>query len=738
MLDWMKEKKGRFLTCEDGETFFKEAKEKISSLELIGLTLEYRAKIEAYGIAFSEKPSGLINFLDSHERQVFNLVSPHKTILSSIKVCKTLKGIYKYQKDDSHIFILLSTLLLIKDSVIKTFESRTSNNLLVIECQAAEKNVDELYHQLSEVTRSNDNKKIILITQENDPLAGKFKNNFSGDRYEDKKDERNSLTDLDDESQEKLLNEGKVVFQGEEVSLDTLIDERSKHLINGEVLSKLIDNEKIEIGKQLTGLGMVKDYHVERDDDLERKVKVKKERITENIADLFVVTNISENESSSLFSPPSSWVAIMKSLFYQLKLLMLFSKRGLDKGYSFLLGTDVEAAGKFGDLVFKYPDTNGKTRYSFLQVKYQQDEFKKITIKDLFGRKDSQFCLQRYFTSYRKIKQNPGFEDKTDKNFIIYTNVDLDVNQSEGAQIGFVEVEQSDEILDFKEGARGIRYRLTLDKQSGVYEALKETSELHILAKEFAKCVLENQPINLRADIFKSYHVALAKEVIDIANKKFRDSFINSQGLSLSARNFREVFEKFLKTKKVSWKTIGREQLNLSRTFGKGKEPHSKTDLPNDHVTDEEIESFFESLVLAVNQPNEIELGEILKSMLGDKFYTFQDFVLNWIKEKNGYFLSHYDVAEQIGKGNLNLGDNRSQEGYSKLRSFSSFVSGSLYEFKLLMLFLKRIVDNQYSNFCLAKDVSEAGKFDNLVFKYTATNGKTRYSFLQVKYQQDE
>ncbi|MDR0772705.1 MAG: hypothetical protein LBF15_07175, partial [Candidatus Peribacteria bacterium] len=198
--------------------------------------------------------------------------------------------------------------------------------------------------------------------------------------------------------------------------------------------------------------------------------------------------------------------------------------------------------------------------------------------------------MQRYFTSYRKIKQNPVFEEKIDKNFIIYTNAGLDVNQSQGAQIGFIEIEQSDEILDLMEGASGIRYRLTLDKQSGVYEALKETSDLHILAKKFAECILENQPINLKADIFKSYHVALAKEVIDIANKKFRDCFINSQELSLSDRNFREVSEKFLRTKKLSWKTIGIEQLNLSGNFGKGKEPHSKTDLPNDHVTDEEIE----------------------------------------------------------------------------------------------------------------------------------------------------
>jgi hypothetical protein len=69
MLDWMKEKKGRFLTCKHGKTFFKEARQKISKLVLIGVTLEYRAKVEAFGISFSEEPSGLSNFLAS-QRQI--------------------------------------------------------------------------------------------------------------------------------------------------------------------------------------------------------------------------------------------------------------------------------------------------------------------------------------------------------------------------------------------------------------------------------------------------------------------------------------------------------------------------------------------------------------------------------------------------------------------------------------------------------------------------------------------
>ncbi|WP_438456617.1 ankyrin repeat domain-containing protein [Wolbachia endosymbiont of Kerria lacca] len=276
MLDWMKEKGGRFLSYKDGENFFKEAKQKLSKLVLIGPTLEYRAKIEEFGIAFSEEPSGLSNFLAFNKRQIFNLVNPHKTILSSIKVCQTLKGISHYQKDDSHIFIRLSSLLCIQDRAIEAFKS---NDLLIIECDytnKAEPNQDELYNQLSSIMQSNSNKKVILITREQDPLAAKFKKDCS-DKYIEKRDEKNSLIDLTDDSQQKLLEGGKVIFQGKEVSLGTLVDDVSKHLIDGEVLSKLINKEKIEIGKALIDSNYedIKDYYIPR--TFNRQVKIRQD-----------------------------------------------------------------------------------------------------------------------------------------------------------------------------------------------------------------------------------------------------------------------------------------------------------------------------------------------------------------------------------------------------------------------------------------------------------------------------
>ena len=42
--------------------------------------------------------------------------------------------------------------------------------------------------------------------------------------------------------------------------------------------------------------------------------------------------------------------------------------------------------------------------------------------------------------------------------------------------------------------------------------------------------------------------------------------------------------------------------------------------LPDTDITDEEIEDFLQHLVFAVNQPNEIELSEIITREIGEQF----------------------------------------------------------------------------------------------------------------------
>jgi hypothetical protein len=228
---------------------------------------------------------------------------------------------------------------------------------------------------------------------------------------------------------------------------------------------------------------------------------------------------------------------------YQLKLLMLFLKRGLDQGYSFLLATEMDAAGKFDDLVFRYTKnkedgTGQETVYRFLQAKHKQDdELKKITINDLLTENtEGEFSLQKYFISYRKIKQNPEFRESSLKDFIICTNIDFKFGDSRGelklSHDIFEKKENEDDILNVQGKKEAVRYQFKSDfpgKKEKIFPILENVSDLKRLAKKLAEYVEDkkDQKIELRDELFKLYHIALAEEkVIDIKNRKFHDDFI--------------------------------------------------------------------------------------------------------------------------------------------------------------------------------------------------------------------
>lgn len=89
---------------------------------------------------------------------------------------------------------------------------------------------------------------------------------------------------------------------------------------------------------------------------------------------------------------------------------------------------------------------------------------------------------------------------------------------------------------------------------------------------------------------------------------------------------------------------------NVWQKYGVGS--GAAASLPNDYVDDMEIESFLKKLVFAVNQPNEIELGEIIKNELGEAFNQidknniygrFLEKMLDWMKTRDGKFMSHDD-----------------------------------------------------------------------------------------------
>src|SRR5699024_1271996 len=146
------------------------------------------------------------------------------------------------------------------------------------------------------------------------------------------------------------------------------------------------------------------------------------------------------------------------------------------------------------DLVFQYEnERKDGIVYRFLQAKHKQNEKrKKITANDLLTEKDGEFSLQKYFISYRKIKQNPEFKCKNDelKDFIICTNIDLE----DSLQDSFKQIKGKDDILDIQHNSREPkRLKLEIDKfpnKENLVSILEATSDLNRLAKALANYVL--------------------------------------------------------------------------------------------------------------------------------------------------------------------------------------------------------------------------------------------------------
>jgi ankyrin repeat protein len=377
----------------------------------------------------------------------------------------------------------------------------------------------------------------------------------------------------------------------------------------------------------------------------------KRARTGENIT-AHTVSQIQTLPSGSLEYKASGLKNTLHGDIYQLKLLMLFLERGLSKGYSFRLATEMDDAEKFDDLVFRYVE-NGSEVIRFLQAKHKQDQATKISKSDLLNEKDGDFSLQKYFISYRKITQNPAFNGAVCKDFIIFTNIDL----NDRLYDWFEPIGGTDPILSMtwenpqNRTAKLLRMNLTDLKgdREKLLDNLRNASDLHRLANKISDCALgKKKPLNLNDNLLKTYHEALAQNVIDIETKRYKSSFINGDA---SLTEFRALLNKDKLSEDDFRNKLTACVFNIEGNFGKPVNPKQFHSLPDGEINPAEVMGFLKKLVLAVNQPNETELWGIIKSEIRE-FHNinlndmdlmaseFQTKMLDWMKKKEGSFLT--------------------------------------------------------------------------------------------------
>ncbi len=291
---------------------------------------------------------------------------------------------------------------------------------------------------------------------------------------------------------------------------------------------------------------------------------------------------------------------------------MLFLHRGVLYQHSFRLGTEIEEARKFDDLVFEYTQ-GSKKAYRFLQAKHTQDEDnRKIEVRDLLTKDKNrdEFRLAKYFISYLKIKNNQDFADGNLKDFIICTNIDFDLDQST---------------------AQNTVRKLKV-KTSGPNE------EIEILVE-----VIDTSDVFFKDGGTRYKFFCTHDNMISIMQPTFKGA------VEETIKELKEEIEKLQsKPDQDSKRKLERNQ----RWQGKFKQIIK-------NGLEESIKEFFDKLVFAVNQPNEIKLADIIKSELGEQFNDidrknvyarFQEEMLDWLKEKGRRFLTHEDGREFFRK----------------------------------------------------------------------------------------
>ena len=259
-----------------------------------------------------------------------------------------------------------------------------------------------------------------------------------------------------------------------------------------------------------------------------------------------------------------------------------------------------------------------------MQAKHKQNEDKKkITSDSILDENNGDFSISKYFRSYCQdiINGSKGRRPEEIDDVVICTNINF--NEANLNVYGIELVPHNnltDKILSFEKlpsGKTPLRYKL---KNTGaVRKILFECSKnikLHSLAEKLVDCESKKLPLSLNHELIKNCHSALIKErIIDLKTKRLHSDFIYGHDLSIDASDLRRILRDFT-YKKFIWKEDWKNYVfKLDDGFGQGE---GNQLLSGSH---EEIDSFLEKLVFAVNTPNEMELDAIVKIELG-KYYN--------------------------------------------------------------------------------------------------------------------
>ncbi|XP_077283317.1 uncharacterized protein LOC143909280 [Arctopsyche grandis] len=334
--------------------------------------------------------------------------------------------------------------------------------------------------------------------------------------------------------------------------------------------------------------------------------------------------------SASVSKPPAD--PQKRAMDYIHCLLMLFKCRGDAFAYKYKLGTSIEDAMKFGDLVFFYTKDD-QEYYRCLQSIHTTTKKKSIDLNKLVTDANSDFSLVRYFFSYIDLKQQDLFKKLINRDVIVYTNIPLNLESIIGPKMVSEEtwemlnvkkgdykkklkdlvtmVEEPDDILDVMEEKNQYRFN------DIIVPTLKPKINNFNMTRVSLNLIkwLEKKETHLTEHLVKPYWGFLAKYVFDVDAKKLYDDFFNGT-VNEEVQIFRNVFISALNKKDLTIKELN--ALVSDVVIFPDWETSHDIDL-NNVIVDDDIKDFLKQFVLAVNQPSCEELNAIIKKEFTDR-----------------------------------------------------------------------------------------------------------------------
>ncbi|KAJ8948533.1 hypothetical protein NQ318_000073 [Aromia moschata] len=244
--DWFTQKKGVYLTKAYAKALICEIR-----------TNSYCNALEKIDVHFDnyELP------VKDPNKRVWHFVSQKDHIVDLMKLYRTLR-----KRNDKEFLLIIpehdeNTINL----MIEAFEL-PSYVYLIIACSENSHDfvTEEDCDKLSNVLNSHDYKKLVILSEEDNELAEYFR---EMNLYQAVQEEV-AFSDLDEESQKKLIKGKNVVFQGKDTSLAellTLSGTEWNELIDSEMLIKLFRSEKIMVGSKVEALSEnIKQYYINR------------------------------------------------------------------------------------------------------------------------------------------------------------------------------------------------------------------------------------------------------------------------------------------------------------------------------------------------------------------------------------------------------------------------------------------------------------------------------------------